>query len=291
MTIQEARRIFKQYAYKSVITDDEEFMLIEALEFLINETKDSEWMVQLGGYYYDKKQFDLALKYYEMADSYNDPWAPEGLGYIWYYGRTGEKDYKKAFEYYSRAAENGNLKSKMKVADMYKNGYYVEKDYNKYCELIEELYDQVNDDFDWSVTNDVYIRLAKIRVEQGRKDEAVNLLLEAKNILANKIVENPFFGDLNVMKWLIGDLYKLIDIDYSDMDLFDMYYVLTKPGKVAFEYDEKDYVVEAVEEGGNVSIKFGDKWYRDISEFFMKATINDNRVAVLYFDTYNFRRI
>jgi len=291
MTIQEARRIFKQYAYKSVITDDEEFMLIEALEFLINETKDSEWMVQLGGYYYDKKQFDLALKYYEMADSYNDPWAPEGLGYIWYYGRTGEKDYKKAFEYYSRAAENGNLKSKMKVADMYKNGYYVEKDYNKYCELIEELYDQVNDDFDWSVTNDVYIRLAKIRVEQGRKDEAVNLLLEAKNILANKIVDNPFFGDLNVMKWLIGDLYKLIDIDYSDMDLFDMYYVLTKPDKVAFEYDEKDYVIEAVEEGGNVSIKFGDKWYRDISEFFMKATINDNRVAVLYFDTYNFRRI
>ena len=40
MTIQEAKELVKAYYNKSVLTDDEEFMMIEALEFLIEETKD-----------------------------------------------------------------------------------------------------------------------------------------------------------------------------------------------------------------------------------------------------------
>ena len=68
MTITEARKIIREYEYKSVITDDEEFLLLEALEFMIDATKDTQWMVRLGGYHYDKRNFDLALKYYEMAD-------------------------------------------------------------------------------------------------------------------------------------------------------------------------------------------------------------------------------
>ena len=49
MTIKEAEKIYDKYAFKSVLSDDEEFMLIEALEFLIKETKNSRWMVELGG--------------------------------------------------------------------------------------------------------------------------------------------------------------------------------------------------------------------------------------------------
>ena len=93
------------------------------------------------------------------------------------------------------------------------------------------------------------------------------------------------------MKWLIEDLYKLIDIDYSDMDLFDLYYVLQTPGKVAFKYEEKDYVAEAVQEDVGVSVRFEDKWYRDVGGFFQKATIGNERVAVLAYETYDFRRI
>lgn len=291
MTIKEAEKIYDKYAFKSVLSDDEEFMLIEALEFLIKETKNSRWMVELGGYYYEKKQFDLALKYYEMADSYGNPWAPEGLGYIWYYGRTGTRDYKKAFEYYSKAAKHGFLRSKMKLADMYKNGYYVEKDYDKYVELIEELYDKSTSGYGWDEKNDIEIRLARIRVEQGKIDEAEWLYRDAKDYLAGKITDTPFFGDLNVMKWLIEDLYKIVDIDYSDMDLFDLFFVLQSPGKVAFKYEGKDYIAEAVQEDVGVSVRFGDKWYRDVSEFFLKAAIGDERLAVLAYETYDFRRI
>ena len=89
MTIREAKRIVDEYELKSVLSPDEEFILIEAFNYIIEEAKDPRYMVRLGGYYYEQKDFDLALKYYEMADSYGDGWAPEGLGYIWYYGRTG----------------------------------------------------------------------------------------------------------------------------------------------------------------------------------------------------------
>ena len=111
MTIREAKDIVEKHELKSVLSPDEEFMLTEAFNYIIEETKDPRYMVRLVGYYYEQKNFDPALKYYEMADSYGDKWAPEGLGYIWCYGRTGEKDYEKAFNYYSKAAKNGFLRS------------------------------------------------------------------------------------------------------------------------------------------------------------------------------------
>lgn len=283
MTIREAKSIVDRYEMKSVMSPDEEFLLIEAFNYIIDETRDSDYMIRLGGYYYEQKDFDLALKYYEMADSYGNPWAPEGLGYIWYYGRTGEVDYKKAFEYYSKASENGFLRSRMKIADMYRNGYYVEKDYDKYCELIEELYRLSMDGYGWDEANDIGFRLAKIRKEQGRTEEAIELLEDAKSYLASKLVDNPFFGDMNVMNWIVNDLYELTEIDKADLDLYDLYRLMKEPCEVVFRYSEDDYTVRATrEDDGSVSVRFGDKWYRDIDEFFKKAEIDGERIPLLY---------
>ena len=292
MTVTEAKAIYKEYSEKSVLTPDEEFMLIEAMQFLVEETKETRWMVELGGYYYDQKDFDLALKYYEMADMYGDKWAPEGLGYIWYYGRTGVKDYDKAFHYYTKAMNNGNLKSMIKVADMYKNGYSVDKDYDRYCEIIEKAYHKVKHaEYLNEPLPEVFTRLAAIRREQGRIDDAVDLYLRAKDFLAQRIMFNPFFGDLNIMKWLIDDLYELIPFDWSDMDMYDLYFALKVPCRIAFECDEESYVVETKEEGGAVSVKFGDKWFLDVGDFFRKAVINEDRITALYEECYGFRRV
>ena len=290
MTIAEARRIINEYEYKSVVTDDEEFLLLEALEFMIDATKETEWMVRLGGYHYEKRNFDLALKYYEMADELGDEWAAEGLGYIWYYGRTGVKDYDKAFRYYHKAMENDNLQSLVKVADMYKNGYGVERNYDMYVELIETAYDQVKDAaFLGQPVPEVFTRLAKIRTEQGNTDEAIDLYVRAKDYLIRRISANPFFGNLNIMQWLEEDLYELIDFDRADFDLYDLFVLMREPAKVAFMYDGAMFVVEAVREESGVSIRFGDNWYRDIAEFFAKATIAGERIPVLYRRLYNFK--
>ncbi len=292
MTIREAKDIYRKYSSKSVLTDDEEFLLTEAMKYLVEETKDTRWMVELGGYHYEQKNFDLALKYYELADEYGDKWAAEGLGYIWYYGRTGVKDYDKAFKYYTKAMENGQLRSMIKVADMYKNGYGVEKDYSKYCEMIEQAYKKVRyARFLNEPLPEVFTRLARIRTEQGRTEEAIDLYLRARDFLAEKISHNPFFGDLNSMKWLTEDLYKLTDVDYADLDLYDLYYLLTKPCMIAFTYDGQEYIVESVEEGGTVAVKFGDKWFRDVSEFFQKAVIDGERIPVLYYQLSGFKGV
>ena len=290
MTIKEAMAIIDEYEYKSVLTDDEEFLLLEAFDFMIETTKETQWMIRLGGYHYEKRDFDLALKYYEMADELGDKWAPEGLGYIWYYGRTGQRDYEKAFKYYHKAMENGYLKSMVKVADMYKNGYGVEQNRDMYIELIETAYDYVkgarnlNDPLP-----EVYTRLARIRTEQGNKDEAIDLFATAKEFLIQRISENPFFGDLNIMKWLEEDLHEMIGLDKADIDLYDLYVLLKDPVKVQFMYEGKEYTVETMPDEASLCIKFGDRWYQSVDDFFIKAVIDGERIPVLYEKLYAFK--
>ena len=131
--------ICMKYHEKPNHSEEEDFEYTEALSFLIEKTKDPMYMTELGAYYYGKKKFNLALKYYNLAAECGDEYAILDLGYIWYYGRTGVKDYEKAFKYYERAASMGNITARYKMADMYKNGYYVGKDYDKYKEIIESL--------------------------------------------------------------------------------------------------------------------------------------------------------
>jgi TPR repeat protein len=86
-------------------TADDEFKFTEALGYLIEETKNPKYMTELGWYYCSKKRFDLEIKYLEMAAEYGYLPAMEELGYMWYYGQHGEKDYDKAFYYFSKGAE------------------------------------------------------------------------------------------------------------------------------------------------------------------------------------------
>lgn len=289
MTIREAEKLVKSAYSNGNLTEEDKFELTETLTFLIEETHDPEYMMNLGGIYYEDRQFDLALKYYEMAASYDYDVAYECLGYIWYYGRTGERDYKKAFENFSKAAEVGNVVAAYKVADMYKNGYFVDKDYDKYCKTIESLYPRVKDS-DWlnDPLPEISMRLARIRKEQGRIEEAIELLLEARPFLAQRIMYNPFFGDLNNMEWLIRDLYELIECDTSDLKLYDLHYVLKSPAKVTFMYKNRKYEIESAEEGGTMAVRFGKKWFRSVQDFFEGSSIGSKKLVTIPFELYDF---
>lgn len=282
MTIKEAEQMLIDAYSNYSLPEENKVMLIEALEYLIEETHAPEHMMHLGGIYYDDRCFDLALKYYEMAAAYDHTQAYECLGYIWYYGRTGEVDYKKAFEYYSKAADRGNTIATYKVADMYKNGYYVEKDYDKYCKTIERLYRKVRN-ASWmdEPLPEIFLRLSVIRREQGRIEDAVELLINAREVMELEVRYNPFFGVLSNMEWAIHDLYELIEIDYSDLGLFDLYYLLKQPCKVTFKYEDTKFEVESFEEDGMITVRFGDKWYRTVRDFFENAYIGEDRIATL----------
>ncbi len=289
MTIKQARKIADDFYKMSNPSEEDVFQFTEAMTFLIENTHNPVCMMDLGGYYYEIKRFDLALKYYEMAATYDFDPAYECLGYIWYYGRTGEKDYKKAYEYFSKLADKGDPVATYKVADMYRNGYFVEKDQAKYEKMIEDLFLKVK-----SMRNvfdpvpEVFTRLAMIRTEQGKTNEAVDLYLHAKDYLAQRIKYNAFFGNLNIMKWLIDDLYELIEFDRDYFDLFDLYYLLKVPNKIKFYYKDERCEVEAVPEGGGCAVCFNGKWFRDRDEFFGNAVVGDEKLVAVNQELYGF---
>ena len=292
MTIKEAQKIAREFDENRNPSEDDIFVFTEAMNFLIDKKHDPADMMYLGGYYYEIKRFDLALKYYEMAATYDYDPAYECLGYIWYYGRTGERDYKKAFEYFSKMMDKGNLVATYKVADMYKNGYYVDKDLEKYKSMIESLYPKVkkcNNVFD--PVPEVYTRLARIRVEEGKEEDAVNLYLYAKDFLAQRISYNAFFGNLNIMKWLIDNLYDLIEFDNDFFDFFDLYYLLKSPHKIEFCYEDQVMHLESEIEGEECNVCFNGKWFRNRDDFFKDAEVNGIKLTAVYMDLFGFEVI
>ncbi len=290
MTFQEADRILREYGDRSTLSEEEESLLMEALEFMIHETDDYVYAQWLGGIYYEKRIFDQALKYYELAEKMGSHWAWNGLGYIWYYGRTGTVDYDKAFDYFSKVINSqgdefgirNKVEARFKIADMYKNGYHVEKDYDRYVDIIEELYSEIKDGSCGDPFPEVKVRLASIRAKQGRKEEAVELYLDARKDLVDRLANSRFFGDLNRMKWLIGDLYELIDFNEDDFDLYDLFHLLKEEHLVSFLYEDKKYEIESVKEGDEMKIRFNDVWYRNIDEFFQKADLEEASIEHEY---------
>ena len=291
MDIREANSIRREFERADSHSEEEIFLYTEAMGYLIRETADPHAMMALGGFYYDKKHFELALKYYEMAAEYKLPAAYEGLGYIWYYGRTGKRDFEKAFHYYSLAKDAGIAEAAVKVADMYKNGYYVERNYEKYKETIEELYPKViKARFLHEPVPEVCTRLAMIRKEEGDIDEAVRLLYQAKDFQAQRLRYNNFFGDINIMKWLIDDLYEMIEFDTNDFDLFDCMWLLSGGAsvKIGFCHNQTPVTIEAAAENGEFAIRWGEEVYPDRDTFYARAMLDGQRLMSLQDDLYGF---
>lgn len=80
-----------------------------------------------GGRVGGKPDYVNARKYYEVADRLGYTLASENLAYIFYYGFGTEVNYEKAYLYFSKAALWGRYEASYKIGDMFRNGYYVEK--------------------------------------------------------------------------------------------------------------------------------------------------------------------
>jgi len=279
MTIPEAKIIVDNFHMNNgTYTEEEFFLYTEAAQFLIRETGEAFYMRALGSNYYQRKEYELALKYYGMAAELGDEYAMSGLGYIWYYGRTGKVDYEKAFKYFSQI--KNDINAQYKIADMYKNGYYVEKDEEKYREIIERLYKEYyHSTDDWNDAS-LALRLGKIRAVEGKIDEAIRLLSEAKEALEWCISENAFFGSYSLMQGVVEKLYELKPLDTDDMNFFDLYELLKKPTKVKFTYYGKKHTIESSEEeDGTIAVCFDGKWYHTINDMMMNAKINGELVT------------
>lgn len=134
---------------------DEQFEKIEVMmfEYMIDESTDAlenelsgELLNELGAKYYSGECFDTdyekAVQYYQKAKAFGDATAIENLGYCYYYGNGCTKSYKDAYENFSLAYSlSHSCICLYKIGDMYKNGYYVEKNENAAFRLYENAYE------------------------------------------------------------------------------------------------------------------------------------------------------
>lgn len=271
---------------------DDEFKFTEALGYLIEETKDPKYMTELGWFYCSKKRFDLEIRYLEMAAEYGYLPAIEELGYMWYYGQHGETDYDKAFHYFSKGAEGdgtgGSLWCRYKLADMYHFGLSVQKDEDKYREMIEEAYDEVKDpQFLNDPFPEISLRLAGIRADQGENDEAISLLRKAKRFMAERLSIEAFWGHIEVMGRIVKLLYKLQPFDMKEADFYDFFYLEERPGKYTIKHKGKKIEIEIIEEDDIKAIRYRDKWYRSFGEFCRKADISGDKFTNIYDELYD----
>lgn len=269
-------------------TEDDIFEFTEAAEYLVRNS-DTEAMIELGGYYYGIQNYDLAYTYYQMAADQGNEYGYLGLGYIFYYGRLGAPDYQRAFEAYSKAADLGNVNAAYKVADMYKNGYYVKKSYNTYKTMIQKLFSKAKRfQYVGQPYPEIALRLAEIRESEGKKKDAANLYFSARRFLDQRLKWDSFFGNLEIMKDLVHRIYNIISFDEDNMSFYDLYYLRDKPCTVLFRFGKNIHVVNFVKENGNIVIQFDDNWYEDIDALMMFGKINNRRLTEIQERFYSF---
>lgn len=127
-------------------------------------------MNDLGAQYYDghrgfEQSFEKAMMYYHLAAQLGNQQAQENLGYCYYYGRDGKRDYEKAFHYFALGAFNGQLISLYKIGDMYLHGYYVDKNETEAFRIFVRCLQTMTEEAEGRVAGPLFLRLGKMYLE------------------------------------------------------------------------------------------------------------------------------
>lgn len=287
MTKEEAYKIVKKFYQNDNVTENDEFVFVEACNFLIDTENDAGIMLSLGGFYYGKEKYSLAEKYYLMAHKAGDKDAAGGLGFIYYYGRTGERDYKKAFYYFDIARKTGDLEAAMKIADMYHNGYGTEKDDSKYKEILLELHQKLeNSDQLFDPVPEINHRLADVYIEEGNPEDAIPLLIKGFSFIRQRIRYNPFWGNYIVCRRTINLIYKICEFDETNMNFYDLFYLMQKPIEVKLIYNGKKYLISSLYDEDKIIVKCGEKYYKSVEDFLIKAMFDNKHTNVIDYEDY-----
>lgn len=158
-----------ELASEIISCDRDKAMPQELFAFLVTLYKQAisagnvDAMNDLGALYYDGRgccqDFTKAVYYYEMAAAHGSEIARESLGYCYYYGRDIPVDYEKAFNCFAEGAFLGRLNSLYKIGDMYRNGYYVEKNLGLALKIYLRCYQIMNPHEDYEVAGQIFLRL------------------------------------------------------------------------------------------------------------------------------------
>lgn len=344
MTEEQAFAIIRDF-YTRGKPERDEPAFEDACHALIYQMGRMDIAADLGAYYYEKKLYDLAAKYYTLAAEVGIPFAWLGMGYIWYYARLGIRDDQEACRCFIRTLEilsgtridesafwQVNTKIKLfcpedldtyinaayKLADAYREGRGVEKNEKHYAALIRQLYAMMRHSFVAYHMPEVEIRLADITLKaakagvdensvvpsdsaedidafsEDRSDPvkaALDLLDDARERMAERLSNNQFFGNFSVMKQIVLKTYELREFNLPAMDLYDLYFVLQRPCKVIFQFDDVQHTIIAARDGSGMAASLDGKWFRFADELLMKGRLDGFSLPEVNKECSNFRII
>lgn len=126
----------------------------------------SELFTNLGVFYYNNKEYDLARPCFEQAVQLNNSDALNYLGIYYKNGINVDKNYNLSFQYFQRSAEQNNPAAYYNLGQAYYYGFGVEKNYSKAIEYYEL---SVKQDYVEAIIQLAYCYLAGVGVEVNLK--------------------------------------------------------------------------------------------------------------------------
>lgn len=231
--------------------------------------------------FWEYKRFDKIKALYE--ESPGNPWLQKRMGDIEFYGYLGAPDYKKAFEYYSLAAKCGHLGAKFQLGQMYKQGLFVKRNPAKYEKLTKQIFKTVEKICPklFFLFNYAILELSYIEQEKGNPEKSLEYALLAKAALTDvlscdDVRANETDGEL------IRHLRSLTGIDKSDLDLLDLFVLLSSPCTVGLTIQNRDLFIKSYYEKNRLIVKFNGKHYNGVSEFMGYARLSGKRLTTYY---------
>ncbi len=164
------------------------------LKQLVNVKGYENTLITMAGTYENgtgvKQDAKEAISWYQKAVDKGIPFGNECIGLIYYQGKGIPTDYEKAYQYFTKDNVKKSACTTYSLAEMYRQGLYVEKDETEACRLYENI---VYDDSKYAELDDYYWRAcyrlgtAKHYGHGIEKDleEAIQLLAKAKTLYDN----------------------------------------------------------------------------------------------------------
>lgn len=180
---------------------------------------DPDALYDMGCLYYKGKFIDdidygKAVHYFTLAEEKGSMQAAESLGYCYFSGRGVKIDYEKAFRYFLKPALDDSVFSLYRIADMYRDGNYVEKNTDEALRLYEKCLDilEKNGDSNYDRPN-VCIRIAEVLMEKGDYTTALSMAQQAEIGFYQKTMDGVEYSgpSMRMARYLQEDIRKKLD--------------------------------------------------------------------------------
>lgn len=301
MDVIEAWELLQHYYGNAAPTEEENKAFVDASRFLLRSGEEGTSrdiiVCKLAQYYYENDQFDEARKYLKQmavaSRSTVRSAALQKLGYLWYYGRTGNVDYRRAYECAVHAAKSGkeSLKSKCLLYSLMFKGQGLPKgghlNFDNFDYPLLQLFDQVmksEDDGTFKVpVPEVKLLTARLfQTERLGYDEesAHTLLQDAREYQLQRLRISRDPDELSLMEEIVKQ-----DTLHKKSDTIDIYELFREEGDVRMHFtylcDDFEVRLHGGPRAGMAAVEFEGKLYPTVYTFFREAKIEGQKLNFL----------